>query len=100
MYKIDNEIKKREQSKLWTENIANRVFSEKSRRARRNLTVAGSFCIVFFLFFVIGFNVSRINAESTSWVDDFLSSVTDDSYYQSQTQGDLYDFVMYSFNGL
>ena len=43
MYRIDNEIKKREQSKLWNENIANRVFSEKSRRAKRKLTVAGAF---------------------------------------------------------
>jgi hypothetical protein len=95
MYRIDNEINKREQSKLWSENIAKKVLSEKSRRARRKLTVAGSFCIVFFVFFVIGFNVSRVRSESPYWVDDFISSVTDDSYYQSEMQEDLFDFVTY-----
>ena len=99
MYRIDNEIKKREQSKLWNENIANKVLSEKSRRNKRNLTVAGSFFVVFFVFFVIGLNVSRVRPESPSWVDDFLSSVTDDGYYQSEIQEDLYDFVTFSFNG-
>jgi hypothetical protein len=99
MYRIDSEINKRKQSKLWSEDIAQKVLSEKSRRARRKLTVVGSFCIVFFVLFVIGFNVSRVGTESPYWVDDFISSVTDDSYYQSQVQEDLYYFVTYSFNG-
>lgn len=100
MYRIDSEINKREQSKLWSENMARNVLSEKSRRARKKLTVAGSFFIVFFVFFVIGLNVSRVSPDSPYWVDDFISSVTDDSYYQSEMQEDLYGFVTYSLNGL
>jgi hypothetical protein len=99
MYRIDNEINKREQSKLWSEKMANRVLYEKSRRARKKLTVAGSFCIVFFVFFVIGLNLDRFRPDSSYWVDDFVSSVTDDSYYESSVSENFFDFVTFSFNG-
>ncbi len=98
MYRISEEISKREQSKLWSEEIARRVISEKSRRAKTRLSVTGSLIVVFVLSFVVGFNISR-GHESDNWVDDFISSVTDDTYYQSDTQGDLFNFVTYSFNG-
>lgn len=99
MYRIDSEINKREQSRLWSEDMAKKVLSEKSRRYRRKLTVAGSFCIVFFVFFVIGFNINRIRPDSSYWVDDFISSVAEDGYYESSISDDLYDFVIYPLNG-
>ncbi len=98
MYRIDNEIDKRKQSKLWSENIARNVLSEKSRRARRKLTVAGSFFIVFFVFFVIGFNVSRMEPASTSWNETLISTVTE-SINPYIIPEDVDEFISYSFNG-
>jgi hypothetical protein len=98
MYKIDNEINKREQSKLWSEEMAKKVFSEKARRTKRKLTLAGSMFMVFFLSFVIGFNVSRSEFESSSWGADYLSSVTD-SIYPYVIPQDVDEFISYSFNG-
>jgi len=98
MYKIDNEINKREQSKLWSEEMAKKVFSEKARRTKRKLAVAGSMFMVFFLSFVIGFNISRIEFYEVSWSEDYISSVTDSIYPYSIPQ-DVEEFISYSFNG-
>jgi len=98
MYKIDNEINKREQSKLWSEEMAKKVFSEKVRRTKRKLTVTGSLVVVFFLSFVIGLNVSRARPENPSWGDTFISSVTD-SIYPYVIPQDVEEFITYSFNG-
>jgi len=98
MYRINDEINKREQSKFWSEEIANKVLSEKVRRTKRKLAVTGSSLVVFFLFFVIGLNVSRARPENPSWADTFISSVTD-SIYPYVIPQDVEEFITYSFNG-
>jgi len=98
MYRINDEINKREQSKFWSEEIANKVLSEKSRREKRKLTVTGSLVVVFFLSFVIGLNVSRARPASPSWSDTFISAVAD-SIYPYVIPQDVEEFITYSFNG-
>lgn len=98
MYKIDNEINKREQSKLWSEEMAKRVLFEKSRRTKRKLAITSSMFMVFFLFFVIGFNVSKVEPEGSPWGEDYISSVTD-SIYPYVIPQDVEEFISYSFNG-
>jgi len=98
MYKIDNEINKREQSKLWSENMAKRVLVERSRRTKRNLTVASSMFVALFLFFIVGFNVSLTQPEDSLWGEGYISSVTDSTYPYSIPQ-DVDEFIFCSFNG-
>lgn len=99
MYKIDEEIDKREQSKLWSEEMAKKVFSEKARRTKRKLTVTGSMFIVFLLFFVIGLNHPQQKIPTgSSWSSSFMSSVTDSVYPYAIPQ-DVEYFISYSFNG-
>ena len=98
MYKIDNEINKRAQSRYWSEEMAKKVLSEKSRRTKRKLSFTSSLFIAFFLFFVIGFNVSKVKSESSSWGADYISSVTD-SIYPYVIPQDVEEFISYSFNG-
>jgi hypothetical protein len=98
MYKIDNEINKREQSKLWSDEMAKKVLFERSRRTKRKLAVASSMFTVFFFFFVIGFNAFRMEPEASLWSEDYLSSVTD-SIYPYVIPEDVEEFISYSFNG-
>ena len=98
MFKIDDEINKREQSNLWSEEMAKRVFLERSRRTKRKIAVAGSMFTVFSLFFVIGFNVSRMEYEGSLWGEDYISSVTDSLYPYVIPEG-VEEFISYSFNG-
>ena len=98
MHNINDKINKREQSKFWSKEIAGRVVTERSRRAKRKLTVTGSLFIVFFLFFVIGYNISLTKTESTTWSDTFISEVTE-SIYPYMIPQDVDEFITYSFNG-
>jgi len=98
MYRINDEINKREQSKFWSEEIANKVLSEKVRRTKRKLAVTGSSLVVFFLFFVIGFDFSKTEPVSPSWSDTFISAVAD-SIYPYVIPQDVEEFITYSFNG-
>jgi hypothetical protein len=98
MYKIDKEINKREQSELWSEDMAKRVIFERSRRTKKKLTVASSMFMVLFLFFVISFNVSLIEPEDSLWGEDYISSVTDSTYPYSIPQY-VDEFIFFSFDG-
>jgi hypothetical protein len=98
MYKIDNEINKREYSKLWSEEMAKRVLCERSRRTKKKFAVASSMFTVFFFFFVIGFNVSRMEPEGSLWGEDYISSVADSTYPYSIPEY-VEEFISYSFNG-
>jgi hypothetical protein len=98
MFKIDNEINKREQSNLWSEEMAKRVLLERSRRTKRKLAVASSMFTVFFFFFVIGFNVSRVEYEGSLWGEDYISSAAD-SLYPYVIPEYVEEFISYSFNG-
>ncbi len=99
MYSLNGEIEKRIQSSSWSEKMASRILSERSRRTKRKITFTSSLFIAFFLFFVIGFNVSRVQPESSSWGSTFISSVTD-SIYPYVIPQDVDEFISYSFNGL
>ncbi|MBN1695122.1 hypothetical protein JW879_06965 [candidate division WOR-3 bacterium] len=98
MHSINGEIEKRIQSSFWSEEIAGKVISERSRRRKRNLSVVGSLTVVFFLFFVVGFNVSRIEPASTSWNETLISTVTE-SINPYIIPEDVDEFIEYSFNG-
>ncbi len=97
MYNLNDEINKRMQQKSWSEDIARKVVWEKSRRAKRKLTLTGSLFMVFFLFFVIGFNVSRIRSEGASWDSYIMSAVTES--INTEIPQDVVEFISYSFNG-
>ncbi len=98
MPSINEEIEKRMQSGFWSEEIAGRVISERFRRRKRNLAVTGSLIVVFFLFFVIGFDFSGTGSESPSWNETLISSVAETVYPQVIPQ-DVDEFISYSFNG-
>ena len=98
MRSLNEEIEKRKQSGFWSEEIAGRVISERVRRRKRNLSVIGSLTVVFFLFFVVGFNVSRMEPASTSWNETLISTVTE-SINPYIIPEDVDEFISYSFNG-
>jgi hypothetical protein len=98
MRSLNEEIEKRKQSGFWSEEIAGRVISERVRRRKRNLSVIGSLTVVFFLFFVVGFNVSRMEPASTSWNETLISTVTE-SINPYIIPEDVDEFIEYSFNG-
>jgi len=98
VYRINDEINKREQSKFWSEEVAKKVLYERYRRNKRNLAVTGSLVIVFFLFFVIGFDFSQTEPESPSWNETFISTVTE-SVNPYIIPEDVDEFISYSFNG-
>ncbi len=98
MPNINEEIEKKMQSGFWSEEMAGRVISERSRRRKRNLSVIGSLTVVFFLFFVVGFNVSRMEPASTSWNETLISTVTE-SINPYIIPEDVDEFISFSFNG-
>jgi hypothetical protein len=98
MRSLNEEIEKRKQSGFWSEEIAGRVISERVRRRKRNLSVIGSLTVVFFLFFVVGFNVSRIEPAGASWDETLISTVTE-SINPYIIPEDVDEFIEYSFNG-
>jgi hypothetical protein len=97
MYNLNDEINKRMQQKSWSEEIARKVISEKTRRTKRKLTFTGSLFIIFFVFFVIGFNISQTRSGGTSW-DNYIMSAVIESTNTAIPQ-DLEEFISYSFNG-
>ena len=98
MHSLNEEIEKRIQSGFWSEEIAGRVYSEKSRRRKRNLAVTGSLIVVFFLFFVVGINVFQMEPAGTSWDETLISTVTE-SINPYIIPEDVDEFISYSFNG-
>jgi hypothetical protein len=97
MYNLNDEINKRMQQKSWSEEMARKVISEKSRRTKRKLTLTGSLFIVFFLSFVVGINASRIRSEEASWDNYIMSAVTEST--NTEIPQDVVEFISYSFNG-
>lgn len=97
MYNLNDEINKRMQQKSWSEEIARKVISEKTRKTKRKLTFTGSLFVVFFVFFVIGFNISQTRSEEASWDDYIMSAVTES--INTTIPQDLEEFISYSFNG-
>lgn len=98
MRNLNEEISKRMQSSSWSKKMAGKVVLEKSRRKKRNLIATGSIFMVFILSLVIGFEFSKTGAESPSWSDTFISSVTENIYPQVIPQ-DVDEFISYAFNG-
>ena len=97
MYNLDDEINKRMQQKSWSEEIARKVISEKTRRTKRKMAVTGSLFIVFFMSFVIGFNASKTKSGGTSWNDYLMSTVIEST--NTAIPQDLEEFISCSFNG-
>jgi hypothetical protein len=97
MYNLNDEINKRMQQKSWSEEVARKVISEKTRRTKRKMTVTGSLFIVFFMSFVIGFNISKSKSEGSSWNDYLMSTVIEST--NNEIPQDLEEFISYSFNG-
>jgi len=98
MRSLNGEIEKRIQSGFWSEEIAGRVISERVRRKKRNLAVTGSLMVVFFLFFVVGFNISEMEPAGASWDETLISTVTE-SINPYIIPEDVDEFIEYSFNG-
>jgi len=98
MYRMDIEIDKRERSSCWSEEIARKVLSAKSRRTKMKITVTGSLFMVFLLFFFIGFDFSGTVSSSPSWSETIISSVNETMYPQLIPQ-EVEEFISYSFNG-
>ena len=98
MYKLENEINKREKNNSWSQEIASKVISERARRRKTKITVTGSLFMVFFMFFVIGFNFIKTETSGSSWSDEFIASV-DEVMYPELIPLDIEEFISYSFNG-
>jgi hypothetical protein len=98
MHNLNEEVEKRIQSSFWSEEIAGKIISERLRRKKRNLAVTGSLIVVFFLFFVVGFNVSRTEPAGASWNETLISTVTE-SINPYIIPEDVDEFISYSFNG-
>jgi len=97
MYSLNEEIEKRIQSNYWSQEIAEKVISEKSRRTKRKLTVTGSLFIGLFMFIVIGLNVYQTKPESASWSENFMSAIIES--INIAIPEDVDEFISYSFNG-
>jgi hypothetical protein len=98
MYKLESEINKREKNSCWSEEIAQKVISERSRRRKTKITVTGSLFMIFFMFFVIGFNFIRTEPTGPSWSETIIASV-DENVYPELIPQDIDEFIFYSFNG-
>ena len=98
MYKLESEINKREKNNSWSQEIAAKVISERSRRRKTKITVTGSLFTVFFLFFFIGFNFIKTGPSSPSWSESIIASV-DEVMYPEAIPQDIDEFISYSFNG-
>lgn len=97
MYNLNKEIEKRMRSNSWSKEIAEKVISGRARRTRRNLTLTGSLFMVFFLFFVVGFNFYQIKSEGASWDNYIISTVIEST--NTTIPQDVEEFITYSFNG-
>jgi hypothetical protein len=98
MHSLSEEIEKRIQSDSWSKKMAGKVMFERSRRRKRSLAVTGSLFVVFLLSFIIGFDFSKTGSVSSSWNENFISSVTEAVYPQVVPQ-DVDEFISYAFNG-
>ncbi|MEJ2567315.1 MAG: hypothetical protein P8Z50_00320 [candidate division WOR-3 bacterium] len=98
MYKLESEINKREKNSCWSEEIATKVISERSRRRKVKITVTGSLFMVFFMFFVIGFNFIKTEPSSPSWSETIIASV-DEAFYPQAIPQYIDEFISYSFDG-
>ena len=98
MYKLESEINKREKNNSWSQEIAEKVISERSRRRKTKITVTGSLFMVFFMFFVIGFNFIKTETSGPSWSDELIASV-DENVYPELIPQDIDEFISYSFIG-
>ncbi len=98
MYKLESEINKREKNNSWSQEIAAKVLSERSRRRKTKITVTGSLFVVFCMFFVIGFNFIKMGPSDPSWSEAIITSVDEVIYPQAIPQY-VDEFISYSFNG-
>ncbi|MEO0293439.1 MAG: hypothetical protein ABIN61_04350 [candidate division WOR-3 bacterium] len=96
MYKLDEEIEKRLKSNSWSKEIAGGVLSLIAKRRKKKIAFTGSLFLWFFLFFVIGLNISKERIRKESF-GNFISTVTE-SIYPDLIPEDIEEFISYSFS--
>lgn len=96
MEKFNREIENREESTLWNEDIAERVIQERSRRTRRNISVAGSIFIVLLMLVTAGFNMYKSRVTEDSW-ENYLTSTIRETFETEVVPEEVDDFIEYSF---
>lgn len=98
MHSLNNEVEKRMQSNNWSEEMAERVISEKKRRTRNKITLAGSLFVGLIVFTLVGLNIFHQKSAGRYWSNYFTSAVeeyTDIDLVPS----DIDEFIATSFEG-
>lgn len=95
MYSLDDEVEKRMQNDSWNKEISERVISERGRRTKKKLTLAGSLFVGLFIFVFFGLSIYQ-SSEEIPW-NNYLMSAVVDSTDIDLVPADVDDFITYAF---